>query len=154
MIPRRALRPPTDHPRRARTPWNNAAPSTRPAPPAGRRVFGVRRFEGMSRPPPKLPNLVVGSFLRDGEVVRVALAEPCLGDADEAGLGTQLFDGGDAAVAHAGPETAHELIDHVRDLPLVGNARLDSFGHELLQILHAFLEVAVASPARHGAEGS
>jgi hypothetical protein len=40
----------------------------------------------------------------------------------------------------------------IRHLPLVGDASLDAFGDELLQILDAFLEVAVAAAAARGAE--
>ena len=44
--------------------------------------------------------------------------------------------------------------DHVRDLPLVGDAGFDALRDELLQILHAFLEIAVPASARHGAQRS
>src|SRR3954469_19160683 len=79
--PRRALRPRPLHPRRARTPSAATRPLPQPPPPRrGRRVLGW-----------VLPDLVVRSFLGDGHIVRVALAEPCGGDADEAGLAAEVL---------------------------------------------------------------
>src|SRR5262245_5828830 len=84
----------------------------------------------------------------------MALAQSRWGDLDETGLDAEILDGGDAAVAHARLQSADELVDDVGDQALVGNAGLDALGDELLQILHALLEVPVAASARHGAQGT
>src|SRR6188508_1172762 len=75
-------------------------------------------------PVARLLQPVIGRFLRDDHVVHVALLEPRAGDAHETAARVQLLDGGRPAIAHAGPDAAHELLDHrgegslVRDHPL------------------------------------
>ena len=54
---------------------------------------------------------VVGSFLGDIDIVGVALLQAGAGDADKLAVGAQLFNIVGAAVAHAGTETAHHLIN-------------------------------------------
>src|SRR5829696_1544850 len=85
---------------------------------------------------------VIGSVLRDRDVVRVRLPDtgPC--DADEA-RGLQRLDRRRAAVAHRLPEAADDLVQHARERPLVRDAALDSLRHELLHVLDVTLEVAI-----------
>ena len=69
--------------------------------------FLVSRRDGSarcSRPP------VVGSVLRDRDVVGMALAEPGCGDPHELRV-LELVDRGGAAVPHRLPQPAHELVD-------------------------------------------
>src|SRR5262249_6294661 len=75
---------------------------------------------------------VVRGFLRDDDVVGMALLDRGGGDLDEAGPGPELFDGTGTTIAHAGPQAADELEDEVGQRPLVGNAPLDPLGDELL----------------------
>src|SRR4051812_9924706 len=72
----------------------------------------------------------------------MALAEPGAGDADER-RALHLLDRRRPAVAHRLAETADELVEHVRDRPLVRDAALDALRHELVDVLDVALEVAV-----------
>src|SRR6185295_17774481 len=92
---------------------------------------------------------VVRRFLGDDDVVDVALLQAGGGDAHEARAGLQLADAPGAAVAHARPQAAHELLDHRRQRPLVGDHALDAFGHELARLALELLEVAVARSFLH-----
>src|SRR5690606_17014429 len=103
---------------------------------------------------------VVRRFLGDDHVVHVALAHAGRGDPHELRVPLQGGDVGAATVAHAGPQAAHQLVDHRRDAALVGHASLDAFRHELVAAVAAafqielVLEVAVAAAAAHRAERS
>src|SRR4051812_33314680 len=77
---------------------------------------------------------VIGRVLRDRDVVRVRLAEPGAGDADEAGR-LHRVDRRRAAVPHRLPEAADDLVQDTGERPLVRHAALDSLGHELLDVL-------------------
>ncbi len=64
-----------------------------------------------------------------------------------------------SAVAHAGAQAAHELVDHRGHAALVRDAAFDAFRHELFRTVSAFeiefvLEVPIAAAAAHGAERS
>src|SRR3954467_5918258 len=85
---------------------------------------------------------IVRSLFRDRHVVRVRLAQPGAGDADEARL-LHLGDRRSAAVAHRLPQAADELVDDRRERALVGDTPLDPLGNELLDVLDVTLEVAV-----------
>src|SRR4051794_12298733 len=85
---------------------------------------------------------VIGGVLRDRDVVRVRLAQPRTGDADEARLLHRL-DRRRAAVAHRLAQAADNLMQHAGERPLVRDAALDPFGDELLDILDVALEIAV-----------
>src|SRR5947208_17112607 len=96
---------------------------------------------------------VVGS-VRDGRhPVRVALAEPGAGNADELRV-LHLLDRGGAAVAHRLAQASDKLVENVRDGPLVRHPALDAFGDQLVDVLDVTLEVTVLRvPARlHRAE--
>src|SRR5262245_36116512 len=91
---------------------------------------------------------IVGRFLRDRHVVRVALAEPRRRDADELRV-LHLLDRRRAAVAHRLADAADELVQDRPERPLVRDAALDPLGDELLNVLDVALEVAVLrEPAR------
>src|SRR2546430_2173625 len=64
---------------------------------------------------------IVRRLLRDRHVVRMRLAEPCCGDADELRL-VHLVDRRRAAVAHRLSQTAHELGHDRREGSLVRDA--------------------------------
>src|SRR6185503_5582246 len=99
---------------------------------------------------------VVRRFLGDDDVVDVALLQAGGGDAHEARARLQLTDASGAAIAHARSQAAHELLDHGRERPLVGDHALDALGHELARVgvPVEFLEVAVARAFLHGADGA
>src|ERR687898_2897972 len=86
---------------------------------------------------------VVRRFLRDRDVVRVALAETRTGDPDEAGVELQRLDRRRAGVAHRLPEAADELVQDLLHRPLVRHTALDPLGHEPVDVLDVALEVAV-----------
>src|SRR5437016_5346374 len=70
----------------------------------------IRRF----RAPRSLPELVVGGFLRDRDVVRMALAQAGGADLHELGEGAHLLDVAGAAITHAGAQAAHHLEHRLR----------------------------------------
>src|SRR5215218_1961926 len=99
---------------------------------------------------------VVGRFLRDRHVVDVALAGARRGYPHQARLALERRDRGRAAIPHAGPQSAHELVHHHRDGTLVLHAALDPFGHQLLAAaaleIELVLEVPIAAAAAHRAD--
>src|SRR5262249_32008113 len=78
------------------------------------------------------PGAVVGRFLRNGDVMRMALLNRRAAHLDEASPRPQLLDVPGAAVPHAGPQTAHQLVNERPERPLVGHAALHAFRHELV----------------------
>src|SRR5919108_2059216 len=134
---------------------------------SGRSACGSRttsRTSDPSLPPPEAwrallegappPRPVVGRFLGDGDVVRVALPHPGGRHADEACL-LELLDRRRAAVAHRLTQAPDQLVDDVRQRPFVGDTALDPLGDELAHLVDLFLEVAVARVARpHRPDGA
>src|SRR5262245_53689616 len=91
--------------------------------------------------------------------MHVALADTGGRDADQLRFALQHGNRPAAAVAHAGPESADELMDHRGDAAFVRDAPLDAFRHQLVAAARRFeielvLEVPVAAPASHGADRS
>src|SRR4051794_9621394 len=70
---------------------------------------------------------VIRRILRDRDVVRVRLAQPCPRDAHEARL-LQRLDRRCAAVAHRLPQAADDLMDDAFERALVRHASLDALG--------------------------
>src|SRR5437762_1249097 len=89
---------------------------------------------------------IVRRLFRDRHVVRVRLAQPRSGDADEA-CRLHVVDRRRAAVAHRLADAAHELVHDRRQRALVRDAALDSLGHELVHVFDVVLEVAVLREA-------
>src|SRR3954463_3506666 len=77
---------------------------------------------------------VIRRVLRDRDVVRMRLAQPCAGDAHEARL-LHGLDRRRAAVPHGLAQTADDLVQDARERPLVRHAPLDTLGDELLDVL-------------------
>src|SRR5262245_46856959 len=75
---------------------------------------------------------------------------------DEAGLRAQLLDVPGPAIAHAGPETANQLVHEWRQMSLVRHTTLDAFRHELASSIAGgaavFLPITIARAGDHGAE--
>src|SRR3954453_14798712 len=96
---------------------------------------------------------IVRRFLRDRHVVRVRLAQPGAGDADEL-RALHLCGRRRAAIPHRLPQPADELVHDRRERALVGDATFDSLRHELLDVFDVALEVAVLRerPCPHGAQ--
>ena len=96
---------------------------------------------------------VVGRFLGDGDVVRVAFRHAAGRDAGELGLlqGIEVLG---AAVAHAGAETAHELVHGFGEGALVRNPAHDAFRDQFLHFHLVVLEVAVLGAGRHRVDGA
>ena len=89
---------------------------------------------------------VVGSFLRDADVVGVRFAETCVCDANELCLCLKFFDRAAAAVAHTCTDTAEKLEDRIGNGSFVRNAAFNAFGNELNGVL---LEVSVLRALFH-----
>src|ERR1039458_9281781 len=93
---------------------------------------------------------VVGRFLRDDDVVHVALAQAGGRDAQEARLGLQLGDAAGAAVPHAGAQAADHLIDQLGERPFGGHAAFDAFGNHFDVGILGIAVVAGRSEERRG----
>src|SRR5213594_2482009 len=102
---------------------------------------------------------IVRCFLRDLDVVDVALAGAGRRDANELRLPLQLGNRGAAGVAHAGAQSSHELVDHRGNAALVRDTPFDALRYELVASaagleIEFVLKVPVAAAAAHGADRS
>src|SRR5262249_22319937 len=103
--------------------------------------------DARSRARPPLLQAVIGSLLRDVDVVHVALLETRGRDAHELRVLAQIAERARAEVAHPGTETANQLLHDEGERSLVRDPALDALGHELHAEVLALvvLEVAVAA---------
>ena len=62
----------------------------------------------------------------------------------------QVFQTGAAGVAHAGAQSAHQLVNDIDQRSLVRDAAFNSFRHQLVAIAHALLEIAILGAVLHG----
>src|ERR1700730_7618010 len=85
---------------------------------------------------------IVRGLFRNRHVVRMRFAQPRRRDSHEA-RALHLLNRRGAAVPHRLPQAADQLVKNLRQRPLVGNAPLDSFGNELVDVLDVALEVPV-----------
>src|SRR6266481_819642 len=69
---------------------------------------------------------VIRSFPGNDHVMHVTFPQACAADADEARLLLQLRNVPGAAVAHAGAQPAHQLIDHLGQRATIRNAPFNS----------------------------
>src|SRR5690606_7956119 len=83
----------------------------------------------------RLVDTVIRRFLRDRDVVDVALAPAGARDPDEPRLRAQLGDVAAAGIAHRRAKPADQLVDDRDDAALVRHAALDALRDELLQLL-------------------
>src|SRR5262249_40776036 len=101
---------------------------------------------------------IVRRFFGDDDVVHVPFAVACGRDANHLGVPLQGGDVRAPAIAHAGTEAAHQLIDHRADAASMSHPSPTPLRHEILAGLRArlevelVLEVAIAASAPHGAE--
>src|SRR5271170_1485891 len=118
----------------------------------------------------RLLNVIVRSLARDDDVVDVAFAQSGIRDAHKAGFCLQVLDRSTAQIAHAGTQSADELVDHCFKRSAMGHAAFNAFRNELGQTIltiafagndafcaswrilkiTAALEVALARALRHG----
>src|SRR4029079_11472265 len=84
---------------------------------------------------------VVRRFLRNGDIMRMALPNPRRCNLNKARFGAQLFDGLRAAIAHAGPQPTHELIHKTAEWSFKWHPSLDSFGDKLARNTFAALAI-------------
>lgn len=75
---------------------------------------------------------VVRGFLGDDDVVGMAFPDGRRRHLDELRIPPQFIDRPRAAVAHAGPETAHELIQEHAERTLERHPSLDALRHQLV----------------------
>src|SRR4051794_3264623 len=118
--------------------------------PAASRTTLARRLAGF-RAGKICPRAVIGRFLRDGDVMRMALLHTCRAHQNEAGPRAQLLNVASATVAHACPQSAYQLVDERRQWTLVRHSPLDSLGNQLVP-RGGILPVAVLRAGHHGAE--
>src|SRR5690606_25521255 len=100
------------------------------------------------------PRAVVWCFLRDEDVVRMALSMPGRRHTHELGRLLQLLERRRAAIAHGRPQSANHLVDDFAQISAVGHAALDAFRNELLDVVFGILEVAVLRSRFHRSDGS
>src|SRR5439155_23702505 len=112
----------------------------------------VRTPKGMSRK--LLLQRVVRRLSRDGDVVRMRLAQSRCRDADELSLRAKLLDVGAADVAHSTAQPAHHLEEHIAHRTFVRNSPLDSLRDEFFGGHLAFLEIPVSASVLHRGETS
>src|SRR5216684_497373 len=94
---------------------------------------------------------VVRRFLRNENVMGMALPHRSPAHENEPGLGAQLFNIPRSAITHAGPQTAHQLIDERRQVALVRHPAFNPFGHELAGLV-ARLAIPFAGAGAHRAD--
>src|SRR6267378_8627020 len=92
---------------------------------------------------------VIRRFLGDPDVVNMRLTHAGAGDLDDFGPRAHLLDGPAAAIAHAGPHAAGQLIHDGQHAALVRNHPLDSLGHQLVGVGLVILEIAVGRSLLH-----
>src|SRR5262249_25516118 len=92
---------------------------------------------------------VVRRFLRNGDVMRMALLHGRGAHHDESAARPQLLDVPCPTVPHSGPQPADELVDKWREWSLVRNAPLDPLRHQLVR-LAVPLAIAILRAGHHG----
>src|SRR5258706_9391150 len=75
---------------------------------------------------------VIGRFLGDMDIVRVAFGHARGGYPAESRLAAKRFNIVRATIAHARTDTAHHLIYKIPQRPAIRHAAFDSFGNQLL----------------------
>src|SRR4051794_14485573 len=125
--------------------WAQARLPTRSRPTAANSVTVLGRVVEAGR--------VVGRFLRNGDVMWMTLLHRRRAYLDEAGASAQFLDVSGAAVPHAGPQPAHQLVDERSQRTLVGHSSLDSLGHQFVP-LPVLLAVAVPGAGHQGTQGA
>src|SRR5262245_46035015 len=84
--------------------------------------------------------------------MRMALLHAGRAHQDEPRARAQLLDVPGAAVAHARPQPADELVDERPQRPLVGHPALHTLRHQLVPAGPAVLAVALLRAGDHGAD--
>src|SRR5580692_912707 len=116
----------------------------------------------------RLLDTIVGGLAGDHYIVDVAFAESGAADAHEAGFLQEFGDGGAAAVAHAGFQSANHLVDDHGDGTAIRDASFNAFGNEFAEavgfavhrrdggggIAFSVLEITFAGTLCHGADGA
>jgi len=78
---------------------------------------------------PGVLGTIVGRFLRNSDVMRVALPHTGSGDLDESRIRAQLLDRSRSAIPHTRSQSAHKLIDERSQRSFERHPAFDSFGH-------------------------
>src|SRR5690606_19426737 len=86
---------------------------------------------------------VIWRFLRNGNVMWMALPDASRCDPDEPRFRTQVFNGWSSAVAHACSKSPYQLVDERSERTFVGHASLDCLGNEFA-IAPVIVDVALA----------
>src|SRR5688500_512227 len=81
--------------------------------------------------------------------MRMRLAQPTHGHTDELRRSPERLDVGAPAVAHAAPQTAHQLEDRVGYGPFIWYTRLYAFRNQFVLVELTFLEIAVCRALLH-----
>src|SRR5947209_2179226 len=87
---------------------------------------------------------VVGRLARNDYVMDVAFAQSCSADADKPRLLLKLRNGAGPAVAHAGAQSTHKLVDHGGQRAPVRHSPFYALGNQFVEA------IAVAVAIIHG----
>src|SRR5260370_6739254 len=80
----------------------------------------------------------------------MTLANAGAGDAYELWTRAHFFDAAAARVSHGGAQAPRQLVQNGDETPLVGDAPLDAFRHELFKFRRRVLEITIAGTMRLG----
>src|SRR5437868_12219222 len=94
---------------------------------------------------------IIRSFLRNEDVMRMALLDRRRAHLNEPRARPQLFNRPGPAVTHAGPQSSDHLLHKRSEGSFVRHPPLDSLGHEL-GVRLAGLTIAIAATRRHCSE--
>src|SRR5262245_8699205 len=92
---------------------------------------------------------IIRRFLRDRDVVRMALGHARATHPAESCIAAKTLDVFRAAISHARTQAAHELIDEITQRPTIRHASFDAFGHHFARRRHIGLAVAVFRALDH-----
>src|SRR4051812_38158752 len=98
----------------------------------------------------RILHAVIGRFLGDVDIVRVAFGHAGGRNTAESGIAAKGFDVRGAAIAHASAEAADHLVNKIAQRPTIGDAAFNAFRNELLGFRHGALPVAVLGAVDHG----
>src|SRR6185503_10211776 len=115
-----------------------------------RRAMGRATVRGPPRAVPFMNcvsrsiDVIVWRFLDDLHIMDVRLAHAGTGYFHKLGPIPDFADGCTTEVPHCRTQPSHELMHHLYDAALVGDAAFHTLGHQLVGAVFVVLEVAVA----------
>src|SRR5574343_969415 len=97
-------------------------------------------------------DVVVRGFFGDLHIMHMRFTHTRRCDLYKLCLLVHIGNGGAAQITHRRTQTAHQLMNHSQDRPLVWHTAFDTFRHELIHVGGVFLEIAVARTGLYSAQ--